>query len=249
MSQFALKLIAMFTMLLDHTAKVALKDGILAPVLGMELDFLLRTFMMVAGRISFPIFAWFTAEGCKKSSHPKRYLLRLLLFAVLAEIPFQLCFCNELGLGCKNVIFTLLLAATGIYSAKALIKYHVPEQLSQVLTGTAAIALGWLLHTDYNAWGVGLVLVLYYMPTEKGRLLFLSAWITVFQLIWHGWNGQTFGWLSPAGSIELLNWLGAMLAVGFLAAYNGEKGQGSKWLFYWFYPIHLLLLYIVSTAI
>ena len=116
MSQFALKFIAMVAMLLDHTSKVVLNHGVLMPILGMELNNLICTSMVVIGRISFPMFAWFTAEGCRKSLRPGKYLGRLAIFAVLSEIPFQLCFLNRIEFGCNNVIFTLLLAAVGIYA-------------------------------------------------------------------------------------------------------------------------------------
>lgn len=249
MSQFALKFIAMVAMLLDHTAKVVLSHGVLAPILGMELNNLICTSMVVIGRISFPMFAWFTAEGCRKSSRPGKYLGRLAIFAVLSEIPFQLCFLNRIEFGCNNVIFTLLLAAAGIYAAQQVHLKLIPDSMIKICIAVVVILLGWFLHTDYNAWGVALVIALYYMPTEKGKLLLLSAWITVFQLIWHGWNGQTLNWLSGEGSIQLLYWIGAMFSVAFLATYNGEKGRGNKWLFYVFYPSHLILLYVVSLMV
>lgn len=248
MSQFTLKLIALAAMLLDHTAKILLSTGILVPVLGMELNFQIQTAMTVIGRMAFPIFAWFAAEGCRRTSNPEKHLARLLLFAILSEAPFQLCFYGELSWGCHNVIFTLLLAAAAIYLGRRLTRW-IPAALANALTGAAAIALGWILHTDYNAWGVLLVLMLYNMPTEKGKLLALTSWITVFQLIWHGWNGQSLVWLSGSGSLQVLHWIGAMTSVPFLAAYHGGKGRNGKWLFYLFYPCHLLLLYAVSAAL
>ena len=66
--------------------------------------------------------------------------------------------------------------------------------------------------------------------------------MTVFMLLWHGWDGQGFVWLH--GGTELIwLWLGGMLSVPLLAAYDGKRGQGMKWLFYGFYPVHLAVLY------
>jgi hypothetical protein len=254
MTQFSLKLVALFCMLLDHTAKVLLTKGILVPYLGVEGDLWLRTIMTFLGRMSFPIFAWFTAEGCKHTKRPVRYLLRLLLFAAASEVPFQLCFYGayETGvqLACHNVIFTMLLGAGAILSGRWLEEHGVPKLLADILPAILAIALGWFLYTDYNAWGVGLIIFLYYLPGEKEQLLFLACWISVFQLIWHGWTGHTFLWLSRENYGKLLlQWLGAMLSVGFLAAYNGQQGRRAKWLFYIFYPAHLTALFLLTLFI
>ena len=67
MSQFALKLLALFTMLADHAAKILISQGALTPWLGMELNNFVYTILIVIGRMAFPIFAWFVAEGCSGS--------------------------------------------------------------------------------------------------------------------------------------------------------------------------------------
>ena len=246
MTQFALKLVALIAMLLDHTAKVYLKSGILTPFFGMEMERQIRIGMMMIGRLAFPVFAWFVAEGCRRTSSPWKYLLRMVVFAVLSEIPFQLCFYRGLELGFHNVLFTMLLAVFGIFAGKYLQDRGMPAPVSQLLPALISVSLGWFLHTDYNAWGVALIVGLYYMPSDKGRLLYLGTWITVFQLIWHGWNGQTFSWLLGSGSIQILYWIGGLSAVALLATYNGERGKKRKWLFYMFYPCHLLIIYGIT---
>ena len=243
MTQSALKLIALLSMLLDHTAKTVLTTGILIPVIGMEANRMIRVFMVSVGRMAFPVFAWFAAEGCRKSSDPTARLIRLGVFSILSEIPFQLCFDKSLSLGCHNVNFTILLAAAAIWMGNLLAERRVPAPWAQLFPAILDTALGWFLHTDYNAWGVALILGLYYLPTEQGRLLLLTVWVTVFQLIWHGWNGRAFTWLHSDGRLQVLYWLGALTAAALLATYNGQRGRGSKWLYYWFYPSHLLILY------
>lgn len=251
MTQFSLKIIALISMLLDHTAKVVLPTGVLIPYVGVSGDLLLRTTMMAVGRLSFPIFAWFVAEGCRKTGNPGKYLLRLGLFAVLSEIPFQYCFYGAavrgLTLGCHNVLFTFLLASAAIFLGEVMTK-RLPLWTGMI-PAVAAVALGWILRTDYNAWGVLLVLLLYYIPEERERLLVLLGWITVFQLIWHGWNGAELSWLSGKDQGLLIQWLVEILAVPILACYSGEKGRGSKWLFYLFYPVHLSALYLLSRIL
>lgn len=253
MTQFSLKLLALFCMLADHVSKVILSGGVLIPYIGAEADLWLRTMLEVIGRIAFPIFAWFTAEGCKKTKNPTRYLLRLLIFAVLSEVPFQLCFygAGYLGvrLACHNVIFTMLLGACAIICGQYLEK-KLPPLVACLIPGLIAVALGWILYTDYNAWGVALIILLYYLKGEKERLLLLLCWCTVFMLIWHGYNGNTLIWFTGANNYKLLlQWIGTLFSVGFLATYNGERGRSCKWLFYVFYPVHLLLIYLIRIAL
>ena len=243
MTQSTLKLLAMAFMLCDHFAKVVLPTEVLLPVLGAAGNRQLMLLLEIIGRIAFPIFSWFVAEGCRKTRNFPRYLARLAMFAVLSEAPFQYCFYgagqNGLTLACHNVMFTMLLGAVGIYSAQLLRAHGIAAQL---LPGAAAVALGWVLQTDYNAWGVALILMLYYLPEKKQKLLLLGCWMTVFMLFWHGWDGQSFVWLH--GGTELIwLWLGGMLSVPLLAAYDGKRGRGMKWLFYGFYPVHLAVLY------
>lgn len=253
MTQFSLKLLALLCMLSDHLAKVVLSGGFLIPYIGTEANLWLRTVMIVIGRIAFPIFAWFTAEGCRKTKNPTKYLQRLLIFAILSEAPFQLCFYGAGYLGfqvaCHNVIFTMLLGALAIFGG-TLLKKWLPDAMACLLPALIATALGWILYTDYNAWGVALIVALYYLPTEKGRLLFLLAWSTVFQLIWHGYDGNTLVWLTGENNyLLILQWFGMLFSVGFLATYNGQRGRNAKWLFYIFYPAHLLILYFLRLGL
>lgn len=252
MTQFALKLIALLTMLLDHSAKILPVANLLSPVLGMETARMVQDSMMIIGRMAFPMFAWFIAEGCRKTSSMGKYALRLAVFALLSEVPFQLCFYGgafaSLKLACHNVMFTMLLAVLAVWASQILKQHSMPETVADLLPAAAAIALGWFLHTDYNAWGVALILGLYYMRDKKGQFLWMAAWITVFQLIWHGWNGTTLIWITSSGSILLLYWIGALLSVPMLMTYSGKRGTKCKWLFYVFYPVHLLLLFFLRTV-
>ena len=248
MTQYTLKLIAMAVMLLDHFSAVVLRSGALRPWLGMALDWQLQVWLEAVGRIAFPVFARCTAVGCEKSGHPGKYLLRMAGFALISEVPFQLAFHGSLAFRGQNVIFTLLLGVLAVYVGRLRIP-HVPRWCLPAVTALGAVALGWVLKTDYNGWGVALVLGLYYIRERKGKLLYLSAWITLFQLIWHGWDGRTLVWLTGQGSLTVLYWLCCMASVGLIAGCSGEQGKGNKWLFYVFYPTHLLVLYAMTLTI
>ena len=94
---------AMATMLVDHMGYV-LFPWIL--------------WLRCVGRIAFPIFAFQIAEGCIRTHDRRRYALRLLLFAVLTEVPFDLAFNGQvLYLGYQNVLWTLLAGALVCWAA------------------------------------------------------------------------------------------------------------------------------------
>lgn len=253
MTQSTLKLLAMLFMLCDHFAKVVLSTGVLRTFLGVTGNEQLMIGLETVGRIAFPMFAWFVAEGCRKTGNFPKYLGRLAMFAVLSEAPFQYCFYtagqNGLSLACHNVMFTMLLAAAGIYAAKWLNEHGIPEMAAILIPSILAAALGWGLQTDYNAWGVALIFMLYYLPEKKQKLTILACWMTVFMLLWHGWNGETFVWLHAGGFSLLCMWLGGMFSIPILAAYNGQRGRPVKWLFYVFYPVHLAVLYGIRCLI
>ncbi len=252
MTQSTLKLLAMLFMLCDHFAKVVLSTDVLQTFLGIEGNEQLMIALETVGRIAFPMFAWFVAEGCRKTHNFPKYLGRMAIFAVLSEVPFQYCFYaagkNGLTLGGHNVMFTMLLAAVGIDGAKRLKAHGVSKVVSGYIP-CIAVVLGWALQTDYNGWGVALILMLYYLPEKKHKLILLACWMTVFMLFWHGWDGSTFRWLHAGGTSLLLMWLGGMFSVPILATYNGQRGRRIKWLFYVFYPVHLAVLYGIRCLI
>ena len=248
MSRFALKLIAMICMLMDHTAKIALPTWLTSQWVGTEAAGWIHIAMVSLGHIAFPVFAWFTAEGCRKSLSPEKRMLRLLIFALISEAQFQYGFYQSISPGFHNTLFTLLLASAAIRAGEELAKRD-RLIVFQYVPGLIAAALAWMLKTDYNAWGVGLILMLYYLPDKRSRLILLGCWITVFRLLWHGWTGNGLIWLQNSPWPYLMEWAGCMLSVPILAAYNGKRGMENKWLFYWFYPIHLAVLVCIRQVL
>lgn len=118
MSAFTIKLIAMLLMLADHIAYVA------SEVIPGSLPVIL---MRAAGRVAFPIFAFFIVNGFYHSSDRYRYLTRLCAFAAISQLPFSLAFSftnytpaaypgSALGLGCEPaLILPLLFGLSAIY--------------------------------------------------------------------------------------------------------------------------------------
>ena len=221
LSAMTLKYIAMATMLVDHMGYV-LFPWIL--------------WLRCVGRIAFPIFAFQIAEGCIRTHDRRRYALRLLLFAVLTEVPFDLAFSGRpLDPSYQNVLWTLLAGALVCWAADW--AQRTPDAL-HLLAATAAFAGAfWLLevcHTDYGGWGMALILLFH---LSRGNRLIQLAGLAVFCVA------------SVGGvSIELY----ALVSLAFIWLYDGRRGYCSRpiqWLCYAFYPGHLLLLWLYARTV
>lgn len=176
------------------------------------------TAFRVIGRIAFPIFCFLIAEGAYYTSDIRNYELRLLLFAFLSELPFDYAFYGcPVYWGHQNVFFTLL---AGLVCIDVL--QHKSDNWGMAAFVLLAVAAQ-LANTDYGAAGVLFVVLFYKLRTQrvKGQVLF-----GIFNLLWFSDALQACASLA---SIPLL-------------LYSGKPGRKIKWLFYLFYPVHLLLL-------
>lgn len=219
--EFGIRIFAMAAMVSDHTA-VAL-SWLLSPSLYM----LLRAF----GRCAFILFAFLTAEGAAHTKNRPRYLLRLLLLALLSEPFFDLAIERRLTLSFQNTVFTLLLAVLAI---------ELIERFKGVLLPAVFVLLAMtaaqLLKSDYGAVGVIAVLLFYF-----GRVRGLPpAVITVFFSV-----GMIF---SEAGKLHF-NSLFSLLSLPLLLFYNGRRGKSFGAVFYLFYPAHLLALFLLQSLL
>lgn len=171
------------------------------------------------GRIAFPIYCFLLVEGFFYTRSRFRYAASLLVFSILSEIPFNWFLGADIRLpGYQNVFFTLLCGLLAIWGMEKIREKHL---LLMVLPAAAGMAAAYLLHTDYDFKGVLLIVILYLfrdMPVPRficGALSLYWEWIAIF------------AWIP-------------------ISLYNGErgwmKGPVLKYLFYIFYPVHLLVL-------
>lgn len=223
-SQEALKLIACLAMLLDHVAVVLVWD--------YERYILLRGI----GRIAFPIFCFLLVEGAHHTGSPGRYALRLLLGAVLAEIPFDLTMFGQVTWAHQSVMVTLLLGFGALWAMK-----RCEKLLLRGLVSLPFILLGDLLMTDYGSFGVLLIVLLeFFRDLTLGKTMQCVSIGLVCALI-------------PSTSIRVGSFLISLELIGCLSVipillYFGEKRTKSKWIqwaFYLFYPVHLTVLYFL----
>ncbi len=234
LSASVLKWIAIVTMLIDHTGAAVVQPLFYRVQPGPLADFLSAAYpvMRGIGRIAFPIFCFLLVEGFSHTRSAKKYALRLLVFALLSELPFDFALANELiSPRHQNVYFTLLiglLVMMGVsYFANRPVAHKAQSWLYLLCQG--AIAAGGLflakyLYTDYGFKGVFLIEVLYFLRLDR-RVQILFGAIAI--------------------SWELYGPLG-FLPVCF---YNGKRGRQMQYFFYWFYPAHLVLLGIAKWAI
>lgn len=234
-----LHIIAMTLMLMDHLWATLLPA---------------REWLTCAGRVAFPIFAFMAVEGYFHTRSFKKYILRMLLFAVLSEIPFDLMYGGTWFYPVhQNVLWTFLLGLLGVWLMEQVRKKGKTWMylLVCVLVVLAGLVLGTLCMVDYYGGGVLTVFVFYFLHGRKwwyflGQLAALY-WLNVELLGGLMYPVQLFGM-----EFELCQQGLALLALIPIWLYRGRQGYHSKpfqYLCYAFYPVHMLLLVVVLNFI
>lgn len=231
MSAFILKLIAIFSMTCDHLS---------------YLIFGKFSFLNYIGRIAFPVFAYQITEGYIHTSNLKKYFIRLLVFALISQIPFMLfisIYSNSFHL---NIFFTLLfgLGAITIYDKLDKLNYnniflHKLYQFLGILITFIFSFLATLSKCDYTYFGV-LIIFSFFLFRNKKFLMNLSFIILV--LIYYGKNLL----YSLIPNTYLIITIFTIIPLLFINLYNNKKGKDTKYFLYLFYPMHLLIIYILN---
>ena len=172
----------------------------------------------IIGRISFPLFVVLLVDGEKYTRNAKQYGLRLLLLGLVSQPIYQLVFEATQ----RNILFLLLLGLLCLRLVRRFPKW-------QLLIWVAGGAIAPFLDLEYGAYGIGIVaLIRYFQPR--------AIW-------WAGWIGLHLGHflIAPGGATFQLPALAAPL---LLYMTNHQRGPKARW-FYLFYPMHLLLLWLL----
>lgn len=233
-SSAGLHLLGMALMLMDHAwATIAFQHD----------------WLNWAGRIAFPIFAFLTAEGYFHTKNFKSYVGRMLLFALLAEIPFNL-MCTGGSSAFyplhQNVLFTFIIA---LLLMRCIDKIRSRNKLALTIffSGFAVLlgfSLGSFLFVDYFSIGIVTVLVFYFF---HGRSIwnFLAQALCLYYLNVEILGGEYVPMLLFGHSFNLYQQSLALLALIPIWLYRGRRGNSSilfRWSCYFFYPAHILLL-------
>ncbi len=223
-----LKMIAIITMLIDHIGAVLFPQNLI---------------FRYIGRIAFPIFVFLLVEGLFHTKNIRKYECRMLIFACISEIPFDLAFNGSiLEFSSQNVFFTLALGLIMLDLIHRR-KRGIPFEILMLVIFFAAANL---LATDYSGGGILLIWWFYEM---RSRPVWKYTGLGIISFLFFG-------------LIEC--W--SLLAVIPLLLYNGKRGFQTgtgiysgqirgiaanivKYLFYVFYPAHLLILALINTMV
>lgn len=174
------------------------------------------------GRMAFPIYCFLLVEGFFHTSDLRKYETRLFAFALLSEVPFDLARTGSiLEYEHQNVFFTLFL---GLILIDCISRIRVEWQ--RMLVAIAIAVIAYMMAVDYGIGGIAIILLFYLFQSRK--VLNSIAFGAVNILVYGG----------------LQNY--AILSLVPINLYNGKKGPSMKYFFYFFYPIHLLILYWIK---
>ena len=226
MSTFWLKIIAIVTMAIDHIGAVLFPE---------------YEIFRVIGRIAFPIFAFLIVEGMVRTKSLEKYLIRMLVFAAISELPFDLAFSEKsMYFEQQNVMWTFSLVILAVYLYQKL----PPERKNPLtfwLIGLVFACVASFLNTDYGGWGVIWVLVFYAYRTQPVRKYGIATFLLVGYGVFYMMMIGAFFWEEY---VECC----AALSFPLLLMFNGKKGPALKYFFYAFYPVHLLLLWLYTQV-
>ena len=226
MSGSSLKVLAMVTMLIDHTASYVLRyiPAFTEPLINMGHHYITWYFLLrCVGRLAFPLFAFLLVEGFIHTHNRRKYGRNILVFAFISVIPWNLTHGGHLYGFSLNVMFTLFLGFLALCLAERWEQQKGSPRLAIMLLGIIVGAA--FLRMDYGTSGVSFILLLYVLRRQPLMRAAIGCCFLSARLI-------------------------AGLAFIPITMYNGQRGfihgPVSKYLFYAFYPSHLLLLYIVQ---
>ncbi len=219
-----LKLLAMLTMLIDHTSHCIL----------IEIPFFTKAFLTLGGygisvyhicrmlgRIAFPLFCFLIVEGFIHTKSRMKYGIRLFIFALLSELPWNLANSGALLYYSQNVMFTLLFG----YLALCAIENFENEKIKQLFALILLFIACTLLNLDYGVKGLGLILIIYLLREKPVPQAIIGSCILPYGLV-------------------------AGMAFVPINLYNGKRGfmRGAfaKYSAYFFYPVHLLVLGLIK---
>ncbi len=219
MTSTLLKMIALLTMIIDHTGAIFFPQY--------------RVFRII-GRIAFPIYCFLLIEGYNHTKDIRKYGLRLLLFAFISEIPFDYAFYGEIGFTHQNIFFTLTLGLIFVYMID---QYFKVNPFIAVMGMVIAVSLSEFLNTDYGSLGIIYILIFYIASKINGysRIIFIFLMLYIFSAT------LSFGLQSYA--------VLSVIFIAAYNGKKGASGKLLKYGFYAAYPVHLLILYFIQLYI
>lgn len=227
----SIKCIAMFTMLLNHIAQMLLTP-----------EFVFYDVFVGVGYFTAITMCYFLVEGVEYTRSKKKYGQRLLLFAVLSQVQYMLAFKVVM----LNMLFTLLFCFLMLC-----ILEHMQEKWYKVPLIVLLFILS--VFSDWAVMAPAFTLLFRWSNKDRKRLTIsygLSVLLFIVMMFPTYLEEALFG---PALMHTVLDSLSLVASgVVILFFYNGRKSKASpgffKWFFYWFYPGHILVLYLLMLV-
>lgn len=236
MNSFLLKLIACITMLIDHVGSIFFPNIMI---------------FRVIGRVSFPIYAFLITEGYTRTKNLKRYIFRLLILAIISQVPYMSAF-EVKGL---NIFFTLLAGILVILILDKKINFTQLSDGNRALNKIFEVGINigkfaiialilYILdrfEADYGVYGVCMILCFGIFKYDFKKLVVNIAILNLLYTI-----PILKYFITPYGiNYRVFLQATCISSLFFIYNYDGTEGKKIKWLFYGFYPIHLAVLIFI----
>lgn len=225
-----IKTIAIIAMLIDHIAWSFVHTYTLQGQL-----------MHVIGRLTAPIMCYFIAQGYVHTRSLKKYLIRMLAFTLISQIPYSLESSGRINFTSWNVIYTLTLGLIAIYAYDK-IKNKIVKWFAIIGIGILAIPGDWMF------FGIAFCLI-FYIHRENFKMQCIGIiCVGLSEIILMTIAAAVTGNDIVTTILHGLFQLSIIFSLPVLYLYNGEKGGGklSRWAFYIFYPLHLMILALIK---
>ena len=238
-TSFTLHIIAMFCMVLDHAWATVVAGN---------------TWMNYVGRIAFPIFAFMIVEGYFYTHDFKKYLQRLFIFALISELPFNLMNSGSLlDPFHQNVLWTFIIALLCVSKIDKIRQGSKSKGKKTALITLIVLAgalIGTITMVDFSGAGVLTVFVFYFFHGRDwknivGQLIgiyFINFILIKNMDIPFMLSGHEF--FFPTQGFAIL----ALIPIWLYKGKQGPKNKVIQYIYYGFYPAHILILSILGLA-
>ena len=237
-TSFSLHVMAMIFMLCDHLW------GTIVPG---------NDWLTCIGRIAFPIFAFMIVEGYFRTSNLKKYVSRLFIFAVISEIPFNLAMGSRLLYPVhQNVLWSFLISIGLIHWNE---KVKEKQVWKRILVGVLSVCIGYIIgiitFVDFYHAGILTVLAFYFFRQRKWWS-YVGQFACLYYINREILGGFMYEIPLWGNTFYLMRQGLALLALIPIWLYRGKQGPYNKtikYVYYWFYPVHLLILGLLKIVI
>ena len=224
MSSFALRLLAMLAMLCDHA--------------GLALFPRIGAFRCV-GRLAFPLYCFLLVQGYLHTRDLRAYARRLLLVAILSEIPFDLLIFGRIASPVEqNVLFALLLGLAAVWTVDRFEHDPMRAAFGTLLIFVASM----LMRVSYGWLGIALCLWFYKLRASRAKQALCILPIEAVYCLSLALSGVEASWV-----LVSLCAMGAALPVYLYSGRQGPRSRVLSFLFYAAYPAHIIALLIIRA--